>query len=210
MKLANSTDYSDRFLRRMIAWCCHQLDMPVSYVRAARIGNATNHWGGRAYLPCRRIGVRVGSAASCDRELRHYQFRDGFQVITRSRVEVLLVTTAHELAHLDLYRRGNRSRGNGRGCGGSERYTEGRAANVLEAFRRDAGVLLKAWGREAVVAYKPAMTVQQRRAIASEKKLDQWQRKARLAATKVKKYKKQVRYYEKAIAAKQSGVGNGP
>ena len=203
MRLRNTTDFTDRFLRRMVAWCCRQLDMPASYVRAARFGNATNSWGGVAYLQSRRISVRVGSEAQVGHEVKHHKFGDGFQVITYTRLEVLLVTTAHELAHLDLYRRGNGSRRDGR-SGGSERLTEGRAANVLEAFRRNVH-LLDVWATEPAVRHRQIVqSVQEKRAAQAADKLLQWQRKAKLAATKIRKYRKQVRYYEKAIAAKRS------
>jgi hypothetical protein len=204
VKLQNSTNYGDRFLRRMVSWCCRQLEMPASYVRGCRFGNATNHWGGRAYLRQRRIGVRVGGPTQTDRELKHHRFGDGFQVVTYSRLEVLLITAAHELAHLDLYRRGNRSRGNGRGHGGSERYTEGRAFNVLQVFRSDSERLVEEWSLEPAVAARQVPSVQDRRALKAASKLVEWQRKAKLAATKVKQYKRQVRYYERTLAAKRS------
>jgi hypothetical protein len=205
VKLKNTTDYEDRFLRRMVAWCCRQLEMPVKYVRGARFGNARHFWGGLAYLDCRRIGVRVGSPKNCDQPLKHYKFRDGFQVVTNNRLEVLLLTTAHELAHLDAYRRKNMTRGNGRGHGGSERYIEGRAAQVLEAFRAMRAELLSSWlVAPSTPAERPVLSVQQVRATKAISMLDKWQRKAKLAATKVRQYKKQVRYYEKALAAKRS------
>ena len=44
---------------------------------------------------------------------------------------------------------------------------------------------------------KPALTLVERRARDAEEKLKSWQRKAKLAATKIKKYKKKFQYYRK-------------
>ena len=46
--------------------------------------------------------------------------------------------------------------------------------------------------------------MQERRQQAVLSKLSAWQRKLKTARTKVAKYQKQARYYEKAIAAKRS------
>jgi hypothetical protein len=41
MKLFNTTDFPDYFLRRMVSWCCKQLDMPVGKLFSATFRNRT-------------------------------------------------------------------------------------------------------------------------------------------------------------------------
>jgi hypothetical protein len=195
VKLINTTDYSDTFLRRMVSWCCKELGLPVRRLKQARFGNSCRHWGGLAYWRS-RIGVRV-VGDDCNRELKHWKFRDGFQVVTNSRLEVLLLTTAHELAHIEqFWRLGYRSKG-------LERHTEGMAYTVLKAFRIVQDALVAEWSREPEGPVKVAPSVQERRQQAVMTKLATWQRKMKLARTKVAKYQRQVRYYEKVIAAKK-------
>lgn len=196
MKLINTTDYSNIFLRRMVSWCCKELDLPVRRLKYVRFGNSRRHWGGRAYWRS-RIGVRIGGD-DCNRELKHWKFSDGFQVVTHSRLEVLVLTTAHELAHIEqFWRLGDEGR-----C--LERHTEGMAYVVLKAFRSAQDALVAEWSVEPEKPVKSVLGVQERRQQAVLAKLSAWQRKLKTARTKVAKYQKQARYYEKAIAAKRS------
>ena len=50
--------------------------------------------------------------------------------------------------------------------------------------------------RKAVATAKP-VTLVERRAIAAKRKVIEWQRKQKLAATKIKQYRKKVSYYTK-------------
>lgn len=199
VKLINTTDYSDTFLRRMVSWCCKQLGLPARRLKQARFGNSRRHFGGMAYWRS-RIGVRIGGD-DCNHEVKHWKFRDGFQIVTHTRLEVLVSVTAHEIAHIEqFWRLGDKGR-----C--VERNTEGMAYAVLKAFRLAQDTLVAEWGQEAKEAPKVAPSVQERRQQAVMAKLAAWQRKMKLARTKVAKYQRQARYYEKAIAAKRQFKG---
>ena len=58
MKLVNTTDYPDYFLRRMVSWCCKQIGYPVRSVKEAKFRNKTGSFSGHAY-GSRRIVVSV-------------------------------------------------------------------------------------------------------------------------------------------------------
>ncbi len=194
MQLINSTDYPDYFLKRMVSWCCKQLDLPIRCVREAAFRNTAKTWGGIAYRSY-RIGVRIGSA---DHYPTNYRMRSTGKMIGLSdRLEGLLMATAHELAHLMYMRNGNKSRRSG-GNGGSEHNTDWQVQQVMQVFRSQRNELVTAWNcplKECTA--KPKLSVRQRRAATAQTYLAKWQRKLKLAKTKIRKYKQRVRYYEK-------------
>jgi len=66
VKLINSTDYPDYFLRRMVSWCCREIGLPVRYVQEAAFRKG-GRWhsrrtgaSGHAYLGSHRIVVTHG------------------------------------------------------------------------------------------------------------------------------------------------------
>lgn len=235
MKLINTTDYPDYFLRRMVSWCCKEIGLPVRYVIEARFGVSRSQRGGRAYLWKRKIGVRVGKGKCEIYELPKYKpgpFADKVRgkvgircgssgiLVNSDEAEFklaemqakkdetnllwLVSTTAHELVHLWLYRQGSRTRRGG-GGGGSEQQTCWHEKQVMKKFEARRSELLAAWGQRPVTRpTKPKQSIQEKRAVAAQKKLAQWQRKVKLAQTKVRKYKQKVRYYEKVLASKRA------
>jgi len=204
MQLINTTDWSDRFLRRMVSWCCKELGLPVRFVKRIKFGNRRSdifsgycrHWD----RGC-QIVVSISDSES------RFPWTDngettGIKGIVRTfqdRTECLVNVTAHELRHALAEIHGERTRGNGRRVASSERATEFDAQKVQSAFNLDRENLLSEWGRDPVKT-KPTLSITEKRAAAAKAKLAEWQRKAKLAATKVKKYKQKVRYYEKSMA----------
>lgn len=198
MKLTNSTTWSDRFLRRMVSWCFKELGLPVRYVKRAEFRNRADSYSGRAYWPARivcSIGLKGFPIGPDGREgMDHETFAD--------RTEALIAITAHELAHLDQYR--TKTIGVLKSRRRTEPVTRAREIKVLRTFRPLRETLLAEWSEEAASTPKAVPSVQERRADKEAGKFAEWQRKAKLAASKVKKYKRQVAYYEKALAAKRS------
>ena len=192
----NSTDWSDAFLRKMLSWVCKEIEYPRLKLRKIEFGNRTNcAYSGRAWS-CRDILVRVGPDSKFPCQARIHG--DGFTVGTiNDRLEALVKVTAHEVAHLDNARRGNSSRRAGE-WGGSERYTDVAAKRVLMAFREKRAELEAAWAAndkpKAVRAKKPKTQVRAENAFA---KVAEWERKLKLAKTKLKQWQKKARYYEK-------------
>jgi hypothetical protein len=210
VKLTNTTDYPDRFLRRMVSWCCRQLDLPVKHVRAARFRNRSDGLtSGHAYPGARRFCISLGRCyvwVGATTVTKTYPDR-----LKTGNTDDLVRVTAHELAHLMLAREGSRTRVSRRyhsvSTGGSEPQTRRHENYVIEAFKGRRGELLAEWGREApqegpsaTPEATPAPAVPdyvRRRAAKAASYLERWKRRLKVAQTKVRKYRKQVAYYEK-------------
>lgn len=200
MKLVNTLDWPDRFIRRMVSWCCRELGLPVRYIREAQFRNTSNAWGGLCYG--RRIGVRVGNASHFPCKSKRH--RNGLQIELADRTETLVYITAHELAH--SANRRDRAAGRRGGWGGTEQYTDTLALKVLEAFRANRPALLAAWGdgpeaapATPVTPPRMAAVIEQREAKARAA-MERWERKLKLAKTKLAKYRAKVKYYERRAA----------
>jgi hypothetical protein len=189
MKLKNTTDYPDHFLRRMVAWCCKQLECPPSIIREAAFRNRSDRYtSGHAYWAGRgRFVVSSGKLAA-------------------DRVKDLVGVTAHEIFHLLADSRGIRTRRHGKSSGSSERQTNWHQHKVEALFVDKRETILGAWYAEpAARPAQPKPSVQDQRAAKAQAALDRWQRKLKLAQTKVRKLKQRAAYYEKVIAAKRMG-----
>lgn len=194
MKLRNSTDYPNYFLRRMVGWICRQVDYPASRVREAQFRNRTGSvYSGHAY-GSRRIVASVGPASM-------FPFgpdnRPGLAgMVLADRMECLIAITAHELAHLHQYANRRTAKLKGR----VEFDARWHEVKALDAFRASRERLLAEWSAEpercaALSAPKPTLT--ERRAAKAAADLARWQRKLKLAQTKVQQYKRRVAYYAK-------------
>lgn len=202
MKLKNTTDFPDYFLRRLVSWCCRQLDYPVRQLRAAEFTKTRHAFCGRAWSS-RRILVRIGEDTNIDgaprypRERKYPDRKYAPTCTLQDRIEALIKVTAHELAHLSRWNDGvYRNR---------EARVDGMAIAVLEKFRVDRDKLMEAWSevpkhREA----KPKPSRQEQNAQRAAASLATWERKLKLARTKVAKYKKQVNRYERIAASRNT------
>jgi hypothetical protein len=186
VKLKNTTEFADHFLRRMVSWCCKQLGCSPRIIREAWFRNRSDSWtSGHAYWAGRGRFVVSSGVKESDRQ--------------RSLVGV----TAHEIFHLFADSQGIRTRRHGRSSGSSERQTNWHQQKVEEAFTANRFALLEAWDATPVeVAAKRQATLQEKRAALAQRNLDRWQRKLKLAQTKVRKCKQRAAYYERALAAK--------
>lgn len=202
MQLRNSTKWSDRFLRRMVAWVCRQIEMPVGTVRIAEFRNgSTVAMSGRAYYGQRRIIVSINPqpAAYPTREPLGNEFRDA--------LEALVGVTAHECYHLaaryvDAHRQATRRHGR---HASNERVTTAEEFRVVGLFRMDRFALFTAWSAEPAATARVVKSAQQRRADKASAALARWQRKAKLAATKVRQYRKRVSYYQRTLGQAAKG-----
>ena len=195
MKILNSTDWPTYLLRRMVAWCCAQLEMKTSRVKQARFGNSKASYGGVAYLGRNAIGVRVGKTKDFPTITKPH--RNGMTFLLQDREDCLVYITLHELAHLLQYTQGSRTRSIV-GQGGSEMSTDWHVKPVMEAWQRDRQQLLTGWVLPPVSACRaPVQSRAQVREARVLRALGRWQIKLRLAQTKVRKLKLKVRYYER-------------
>ena len=198
MKLINTTDFPNVMLRRMVSWCCRRLDLPARYIREAKFQNRSyGPWSG--HCKGRAILVRVGPDRAYPSPSKTHRTGTTLGTIL-DRTEGLVMVTIHELAHSVQQRVRTRTRARG-GWGGSEAATDALVFPILEAFRKDRDSLLAEWSRPAGTV-EPAVIpmispVIESRAAKAQAMLDAWERKLKLAKTKVAKYRKRVRYYEK-------------
>lgn len=199
MKLTNTSDFPDHFLRRMVGWCCRELLLPVKVVRQARFTKyRTWAFRGRAWSSG-RILVRIGPEAnpagvSWYPLTRRYPGRvRAPEYVLADRIEALVKVTAHELAHLERWQSGV-----GRNCEGQ---VDSVALIVLNAFRKDREVLLAEWNREpASKEVPPKPSVREKNAAKVQADLLRWTRKLKLAQTKVRKLKVKAKRYERIAA----------
>lgn len=192
MKLKNSLEFPDYTLRRLVTWCCKQLDMPVRGVKSATFRRSTKSFSGRARCWRGEIIVRLGEA-------RHFPNSGSYGITAggfADRIEGLIGVTAHEVAHLyqhhELRNNANAPR---RGVG-RERSTIWHEQLCLEAFRSSRTSLLAEWmdaPPQAVAESQPSLI--DRRAIKAQRMLAAWQRRLKLAKGKVQKYQRRVKYY---------------
>jgi hypothetical protein len=221
MKLKNSTDFADYFLRRMVAWCCKKLGLPQSVVKAAQFRNRSGYaYSGRAWCGSMRFVVSLGPEDRYPTQAHLYPGRtsEAFRSPAYAdRIEGLIGVTAHELTHLRevwterqlhverhvrLKMFGGPQKLVKRRRG--ERRTRFEERRVIEIFRAERESLLAQWNEPpAEKPAKPKPSAVERRAESAILSLAQWQRKLKLAQTKVRKYKQKVRYYERKTAANQ-------
>lgn len=195
MKLRNSTSYQTWFLRRMVSWCCRELELPTSHVDAAQFTRCAGIFRGRAwwYGQTRgRILVRI-----CDDQPNDFPYTGrrnsrSPEYTLADRTEAIVKVTAHELAHLTLRHRNRASK---------EQNTDGLALAVLASFRKDRARLLAAWSEAPQEREKVIIPLADKRAAKVRADLDRWQRKAKLAQTKIRKLKRRMAYYERRQAA---------
>ena len=201
MKLRNSTPWPDHFLRRLVSWCARQVGLPPSKVRNVQFRNRSKRsYSGHAYGGG-RIVCSVGPAHRFPTNPDHRPGMDGESFADQ--LEALVAITAHEVRHLWQY--ANRKSN----VLDAERRTEHDArwheVRALRTFRENREALLAEWSVEpAARPVKSKPSVQEQRAAKVQASLDRWQRKLKLAQTKIRKLKRQAAYYDKSLAAKRA------
>jgi hypothetical protein len=183
----------------MISWICRQLDCRVRDISEINFRNKGWGYSGHCWIATGRIVVSTGT--------KPYPCGGWTQTKATTLVwdleEALVMVTAHEIAHRWLYKHGVRGPRGSRG--GGENNAEWHAQQLLDAFRANRDELLSRWQTPPQrTPVKPKPTLQKKRAVAAQAMLAKWQRKLKLAQTKVKQYRKKTRYYESATAAKRA------
>ena len=128
MYLKNTTDYSDKYLRRVISWCCKQLDMPVrESVKIARFTRCSHAWRGRAWKYHKEILVRIGDEKHFP--YTPFYYSTGCPQWIDTRLQALITVVAHEIVHIRQSESRVFNQGHGR-----EKHAQKLAANTLIAF----------------------------------------------------------------------------
>lgn len=196
MKLKTSiAGFTPWFLRRMTAWCAKEIELPMRQVKVAVFRNSRSLWGGCARCWRGQITLCVAKVITGPHPTRTHRNRFSVGVLA-DRMEILIHVTAHELAHIYQYVEKAKTRIGG-SLGGGEEATDHLAAAVLAKFRQERDALLNAWNVEPAQGLRgPVLSVTERRALKAQKDLDRWQRRLKLAQTKVRKLKRRVAYYQ--------------
>lgn len=199
MKLKNSTDFSDRWLRRMVAWCCREIGLPVRQLRRAQFTNTKVAYRGRAWGYSRRILVRIGPAEKFPSP--SWKYGGAMVDACNDRVEGLVSITAHELFHiLQSVERLRRTRKE-RSCVRAENL-------VRRKFSENREALLAIWGPmheppEVVPPSDPQPKSRPdliaKRSAKASKMLSAWERRLKMAKRKVAEYRRRARYYERKL-----------
>src|SRR3990167_5099169 len=110
MRLLNSTDFSGAFLRRMVSWCCQEIELSPRCLKQAKFRNrATCAYSGHAWG--HRIVVSIGPDSKYPVKEHKCPGYPGMSPRVADRIEALVAITAHELTHVrEFNRRGVRMR----------------------------------------------------------------------------------------------------
>lgn len=217
LRFRNSTEWGDAFIRRMLRWVMKELGCRSTDLRQAQFTKCRWPCRGRAWWSG-RILVRVG-------ESHHFptaawSYKGNSVPAHHDAIEALVSTTAHEVAHIVQYGYARSTTGIRALVGKRlEPVTCATEHAVTVAFREQRERLLAEWGDSGkVVATTPADAATEkqqrneklveRRAATVAKQLLNWQRKLKLAKTKIRKLKARNKYYEKKAAAKQCSTNN--
>lgn len=196
MKLKNTTDFSDWFLRRMVAWCCRQCGLPVRRLITAEFKRTKQPYSGMAWG--RRIVVRIG-------EPWHFPFgpdkRPGMQgEILADRFEAVVAITAHEVEHCCQRFENRHHKLDGKRA--LERATRTVEIACLRAFRANRESLLAEWNKPPKArAQKPKPSRAEQNEAHARAMLDRWERKLAIAKTKAAAWRRKVRRYDRIAAA---------
>jgi len=176
----------------------------------------TNHVGSETSIFDRTGGetrrcflVRVGAASRFPCNSTYARYQDMPEARLEDWQEAVVGLTAHELTHTHYaYQTGDRK--------GDELNCELVELDCIDLFRKSGRAVFEAamlneqqrcderLAREAAKQAPDAVAA--RRFAEASRALERWQRKAKLAATKVKKYARAVRFAEKAIAKAKGGA----
>jgi len=201
MKLKNTTDFSDRFLRRMTAWCCKQIGYPIRELKVAQFRNKESGYRGFARYWSKMISATIPGSNCFPMGPDNRPGMQGERF--NDRLECLVAITAHEIFHLAAHyvdEHKQRTRHSDGTHGSSEQATRREEVRVLRLFRESRSALLEVWN--AADEVKPKKSIQEQRFEKVQKALCNWQRKLKLAQTKVKQYRRKAKYYEGTTAAK--------
>ena len=208
MKLENDTEWGDRFLRRLVSWCCRQVGCPVRSIQSARFhytrrtrGDIGAKWSG-CFRAVRTDGTgKIRAAVACREHAPVVvTFSSQKSAVIHDRTECLVMVTAHELGHASHWNesctRPSRSDGTPRKRSAGSEPAVGRLAwRAVESFQANRESLLAAWSMLPSAVERQVVSPEATKVAHYAGLLSQWETKLRRARTKVAKYRQRVRYY---------------
>jgi hypothetical protein len=204
--------YPTHVVRRAVRWAAKQVGLDATVLRtiAIEVGyRRSSHggaWGGWYHHMGRRVQVlmpklgteKIYPASMAHNAAEREQCRDA-----NDEWELFVAILAHELEHARCYAvtrdYAARKRLN------SEPRVRAIEWRALLAFRQNRDTLLADWLRDKPQRpTKPKPSVVDQRGERAATLLAQWERKLKMAKTKVAKYRRKVNYYG-AVAARRQG-----
>lgn len=180
-------------VRRMVSWIAKQIGYPVRLFQRAEFRSRSRAYSGRCHGK-RWFGVRVCERTSAY-PMVHSRF--GFSHTFRDPWDALVSITAHEIAHCNDFRESGRT---------NERSAEMQEDQVWQVWLVQRDALLVEWLAEPAANSTPtAASPTKSRALVdlerNEAALRRWKTKAKLAATKIKRYERSVRAARRRLEA---------
>lgn len=194
MRIQNTTDYADSFLRRMASWICKEIELPVRQVKVVQVSRYSKGRRGTAYPWRGKVRLMIGDASKFPKP--GFNYRGAMTPDLADRMEGLVEIAAHELLHLLIYHDSGRRRS------GREAWIVVQSCRVLDLFRANREALLAEWSVAPVKELITILSVAEKREAKVLSDLERWTRKLKLAKTKVSKLTAKVRYYERKAALK--------
>ncbi len=209
----NHPGYPSHVVRRAARWAAKQIGMDAKVLRTLTVevgyrrgrsngwGGWYHHFGGRVQVLLPKMGSDKYYPASMANNIAERQA--GREA--NDEWELFVAILAHELEHARCYAVARnweeRARLN------HEPRVRAVDWRALLAFREARETLLADWLREKPqrpAKPKPKPSIVDRRAERAAKLLSQWERRLKMAKTKVGKYRRKVNYYG-AVAARRQG-----
>lgn len=198
-------EFDATFARRAVAWVARELGIPRGGLKnwSVTVRQRRNRsYSGRCYYYERRVVASVGVGISSPVSLAHNRDEREREVEAADGVEVFVSILAHELEHARAAIVAGHDRQAMRRLNHEPRVRAIDYRTML-AFRARKGELLAAWRQAAAepVPAKPQASLVERRAAKAGEMLAAWERRLKLARTKVAKYRRRVTYYQRRQAA---------
>lgn len=199
MKIKNTTEWPDYFLRRLTSWCCKQTGCKVRDIKIAEFRNRSyGACSGRAHLRIGRVFIAIGPADNFPVKPSRYPGRTSDAFLSppmKDRLDALVAVTAHEVTHI---REWNTH------CRRGERRTRLEERKAVAAFNEQRDKLIGQWmSPPPERKTKPTLTRQEKNEQRSRELLKNWERKLKMAENKVKKYRQKCRYYDRVAATRK-------
>lgn len=199
-------NYPVHVVRRAAAWCAKQIELPSAVLRRVQIEvrhrknrRGKPSWGGLAEEWPLRVTIGLPqSGYSYPADLAHAASEEGRAAADEW--ELLVNLLAHELEHIRCFSV-SRTTSQSRRLNQESRV---RAVDwrVLQEFRADRERLVASWtASRATPCQTSGPTPAERREARVRAHLAAWERRLKLAKTKVAKYRAKARYYDRRRAS---------
>jgi len=191
-------EFPSHMVRRAVAWIAgeiglrrrQRLTIKVGYRQRAKAG-----WQGWYRNVPRSVEVWIGRDQTFPVAVDHNREEAGRTA--DDVIELFVRVLAHELEHARAYQTASRGSTTGRRLN-SEPRVRAIDYRVLQAFRQRREELLAEWTAAPAATPRPTRvqpTAVERRAHRAGQLLAAWERRLRLAKTRVTKYRRRVAYY---------------